>query len=199
VSGRLVPLGAGDESCNGWCWVDSAWYAAACVVPSEVDRLLPLRPTSIPLELDVAWSSARLQGSPLWKCRSLQATNADLHAVCWLTRLEAGAFLDDLKSAACRRIVGWQAAASLHAELALDALGMAIWSRRSEQLEGFRSSLRLRRPIPGHLCTERLAEAGARHGNLAGPAGRQERAGCLLQGYFWITDSGARAEVIGSA
>jgi putative transposase len=33
-----------------------------------------------------------------------------------------------------RRIVGWRVSASLHAELALDALEMAIWSRRAEDL-----------------------------------------------------------------
>jgi putative transposase len=35
-----------------------------------------------------------------------------------------------------RRIVGWRVAASLHAELALDALEMAIWSRRAEDISG---------------------------------------------------------------
>ncbi|MGH7868351.1 MAG: IS3 family transposase, partial [Candidatus Dormibacteraceae bacterium] len=35
-----------------------------------------------------------------------------------------------------RRIVGWRVAASLRAELALDALEMAIWSRRGQTLDG---------------------------------------------------------------
>lgn len=35
-----------------------------------------------------------------------------------------------------RRIVGWRVSTSLHAELALDALEMAIWSRRSQDLSG---------------------------------------------------------------
>jgi putative transposase len=35
-----------------------------------------------------------------------------------------------------RRIVGWQVAASLRVELALDALEMALWARRGEPLEG---------------------------------------------------------------
>ncbi len=34
------------------------------------------------------------------------------------------------------RIVGWRVAASLHAELALDALEMAIWTRRGQSLDG---------------------------------------------------------------
>jgi putative transposase len=33
-----------------------------------------------------------------------------------------------------RRIVGWRVSGSLHAEFALDALEMAIWSRRAEDL-----------------------------------------------------------------
>jgi len=36
----------------------------------------------------------------------------------------------------CRYVVGWQASRSLRAELALDALEMAIWARRGEQLQG---------------------------------------------------------------
>jgi putative transposase len=35
-----------------------------------------------------------------------------------------------------RRIVGWQVAASLRADLALDALEMALWARRDDPLEG---------------------------------------------------------------
>ncbi len=95
--------------------------------------------------------------------------------------------------------MGWRVAASLHAQLAVDALEMAIWSRRSEQLEGLVHHSDRGVQYLAILNTERLAEAGARHWRLPGPADRRERAGCLLRGYFWITDSGARAEVIGSA
>jgi putative transposase len=35
-----------------------------------------------------------------------------------------------------RRIVGWQVAASLQVDLALDALEMALWARRDDSLEG---------------------------------------------------------------
>jgi putative transposase len=35
-----------------------------------------------------------------------------------------------------RRIVGWQVAGSLHVDLALDALEMALWTRRDDPLEG---------------------------------------------------------------
>jgi putative transposase len=51
--------------------------------------------------------------------------------------LQAGfaytAFVIDVFS---RRIVGWQVAASLQVDLALDALEMAIWSRRGDSLDG---------------------------------------------------------------
>ena len=35
-----------------------------------------------------------------------------------------------------RYIVGWRVSCSLHAELALDALEMAIWSRQQQDLTG---------------------------------------------------------------
>jgi putative transposase len=35
-----------------------------------------------------------------------------------------------------RRIVGWQVSASLRVDLALDALEMALWTRRDDPLEG---------------------------------------------------------------
>jgi putative transposase len=43
------------------------------------------------------------------------------------------AFVTD---ACSRRIVGWQVAGSLQADLALDALEMAIWARRGDALDG---------------------------------------------------------------
>jgi putative transposase len=43
------------------------------------------------------------------------------------------AFIIDVFS---RRIVGWRVSTSLHAELALDALEMAIWSRQGDDLAG---------------------------------------------------------------
>ena len=41
------------------------------------------------------------------------------------------AFVTDVFS---RRIVGWRVSASLRSDLALDALEMAIWTRRDERL-----------------------------------------------------------------
>jgi putative transposase len=42
-------------------------------------------------------------------------------------------FIMDLHS---RRIVGWQVADNMRSDLALDALEMAIWVRRHEDLDG---------------------------------------------------------------
>jgi len=68
------------------------------------------------------------------------------------------AFVVDVFS---RRIVGWRVAVTLHAELALDALEMAIWSRRSDDL----SSLVHHSDRGGQYLairyTERLDDAGA--------------------------------------
>ncbi len=58
---------------------------------------------------------------------------ADLTYVSAWTGFVYAAFVVDVFS---RRIVGWRVAASLRAELALDALEMAIWGRRSQQLDG---------------------------------------------------------------
>jgi putative transposase len=71
--------------------------------------------------------------------RSFKATEpnrlwvADLTYVSTWSGFVYAAFVVDVFS---RRIVGWRVAASLHAELALDALEMAIWARRAQQLEG---------------------------------------------------------------
>jgi putative transposase len=59
-----------------------------------------------------------------------------------------------------RFIVGWQAARSLRADLALDALEMAIW-RRQAQLEGLVHHSDRGSQYLSIRYTERLAEAGA--------------------------------------
>jgi putative transposase len=51
--------------------------------------------------------------------------------------LQAGfAYTAFVIDACSRRIVGWQVAASLQVDLALDALEMALWARRDDPLEG---------------------------------------------------------------
>jgi putative transposase len=59
-----------------------------------------------------------------------------------------------------RFIVGWQASRSLRTDLALDALEMAIWARRSE-LEGLVHHSDRGSQYLAVRYTERLAEAGA--------------------------------------
>jgi putative transposase len=60
-----------------------------------------------------------------------------------------------------RRIVGWRVANSLRAELALDALEMAIWSRRSSDLAGLVHHSDRGVQYLAIRYTERLADAGA--------------------------------------
>lgn len=68
------------------------------------------------------------------------------------------AFIVDVFS---RFVVGWQASRSLRAELALDALEMAVWARRGEQLRGLvHYSDRSVRYLAVRY-SERLAAAGA--------------------------------------
>jgi putative transposase len=59
-----------------------------------------------------------------------------------------------------RFLVGWQAARSLHTDLALDALEMAIWARRGE-LQGLVHHSDRGSQYLAIRYTERLAEAGA--------------------------------------
>jgi putative transposase len=67
------------------------------------------------------------------------------------------AFIIDVFS---RFVVGWQASRSLHTELALDALEMAIWNRRREGLDGLVHHSDRGVQYLAIRYTERLAEAG---------------------------------------
>jgi len=60
-----------------------------------------------------------------------------------------------------RRILGWRVTASPRAELALDALEMAVWTRRGEQLEGLVHHSDRGSQYLSIRYTERLSEAGA--------------------------------------
>jgi len=60
-----------------------------------------------------------------------------------------------------RRIVGWRVSNSLRAELALDALEMAIWSRRSDDLGGLVHHSDRGVQYLAIRYTERLADEGA--------------------------------------
>jgi putative transposase len=67
------------------------------------------------------------------------------------------AFVVDVFS---RYVVGWQISRSLHAELALDALNMAFWRRRGEELAGLIHHSDRGGQYLSIRYTERLAEAG---------------------------------------
>ena len=60
-----------------------------------------------------------------------------------------------------RYVVGWQVSRSLHAELALDALDMALWNRRGHELTGLVHHSDRGVQYVAIRYTERLAEAGA--------------------------------------
>jgi putative transposase len=68
------------------------------------------------------------------------------------------AFIIDVFS---RYVVGWQASRSLRTDLALDALEMALWSRRGQRLEGLVHHSDRGVQYLAIRYTERLAEAGA--------------------------------------
>lgn len=67
------------------------------------------------------------------------------------------AFIVDVCS---RFVVGWQASRSLRTDLALDALEMAVWGRRGEQLQGLVHHSDRGVQYLAVRYTERLAEAG---------------------------------------
>ena len=67
------------------------------------------------------------------------------------------AFVVDVFS---RFVVGWQASRSLSAELALDALEMALWARRAKRLDGLVHHSDRGTQYLAVRYTERLAEAG---------------------------------------
>jgi putative transposase len=68
------------------------------------------------------------------------------------------AFVVDVFS---RFVVGWQASRSLRTDLALDALEMALWTRRAGRLEGLVHHSDRGGQYLAIRYTERLAEAGA--------------------------------------
>lgn len=68
------------------------------------------------------------------------------------------AFVIDVFS---RRVVGWQASRSLRTDLALDALEMALWTRRNEQLDNLVHHSDRGSQYLSIRYTERLADAGA--------------------------------------
>ncbi len=68
------------------------------------------------------------------------------------------AFVTDVFS---RRIVGWKASRSMTADLVVDALNMAAWTRRHSSLESLICHSDAGRQYTSVIHTERLAEIGA--------------------------------------
>jgi putative transposase len=68
------------------------------------------------------------------------------------------AFVVDVCS---RYVVGWQVSQSLHTDLALDALEMALWGRRTQEITGLIHHSDRGSQYLAIRYTERLAEAGA--------------------------------------
>jgi len=83
---------------------------------------------------------------------------ADLTYVSTWSGVAYVAFVTDVFS---RYIVGWKVSTTLRAELALDALEMAIWARRSVDLEGLIHHSDCGVQYLAIRYTERLADAGA--------------------------------------
>ena len=83
---------------------------------------------------------------------------ADITYVSTWTGFVYTAFIIDAFS---RAIVGWRVSSSLRAELALDALEMAIWSRRTADLGGLVHHSDRGVQYLAIRYTERLADAGA--------------------------------------
>ena len=83
---------------------------------------------------------------------------ADITYIATWSGFAYAAFVTDVFS---RRIVGWRVANTLSADLALDALEMAIWSRREESLPGLVHHSDRGVQYLSIRYTERLAEMGA--------------------------------------
>ena len=98
----------------------------------------------------------------LERCFSAPAPNwrwvADITYVMTFSGWVYTAFVMDLYS---RRIVGWQVAGHLRSDLALDALEMAIWARRHENIEGLVHHSDRGVQYTAIRYTDRLVEAGA--------------------------------------
>jgi putative transposase len=83
---------------------------------------------------------------------------ADITYVATWSGFAYAAFVTDVFS---RRIVGWRVSTTLRADLALDALEMAIWTRQSENLDGLVHHSDRGVQYLSIVYTERLAEEGA--------------------------------------
>jgi len=114
------------------------------------------RRTTIPA--DVSARPADLVERQFRAHRPNQLWIADITYVATWSGFAYAAFVTDVFS---RRIVGWRVSTTLRAELALDALEMAIWTRRSESLQRLVHHSDRGVQYLSIVYTERLAEEGA--------------------------------------
>jgi putative transposase len=114
------------------------------------------RRTTIPG--DVGARPADLVDRQFRAVRPNQLWIADITYVATWSGFAYAAFVTDVFS---RRIVGWRVAATLRTDLALDALEMAMWSRRSEDLAGLVHHSDRGCQYLSIRYTERLGQAGA--------------------------------------
>jgi putative transposase len=83
---------------------------------------------------------------------------ADITYVSTWSGFAYAAFVIDVFS---RRIIGWRVSPTLRADLALDALEMAVWTRRGEPLDGLVHHSDRGCQYLSIVYTERLGQAGA--------------------------------------
>src|SRR5437879_946311 len=114
------------------------------------------RRTTIPA--DTSARPADLVARQFRAQRPNQLWIADITYVATWSGFAYAAFVTDVFS---RRIVGWRVSTTLRAALALDALEMAIWTRRSQSLERLVHHSDRGVQYLSIVYTERLAEEGA--------------------------------------
>jgi putative transposase len=114
------------------------------------------RITTWPAELDTR--PADLVERNFTACAPNRLWVADLTYVATWTGFVYVAFITDVFS---RSIVGWRVSNSLHSDLALDALEMAIWRRQRQDLTGLIHHSDRGVQYLSIRYTERLMEAGA--------------------------------------
>ena len=114
------------------------------------------RITTWPAELDTR--PADLVKRTFTACAPNRLWVADLTYVATWTGFVYVAFITDVFS---RSIVGWRVSNSLHSDLALDALEMAIWRRQRQDLTGLIHHSDRGVQYLSIRYTERLMEAGA--------------------------------------
>ena len=137
--------------------------AARCTV-ERLMRALAIRGVVRGKVVRTTWPGEAVQRPADLVDRQFRAEAPNRLWVCDITYIKTHsgwvyvAFVIDVFS---RRIVGWQVSRSLRTDLALDALEMAMWARRGDNLEGLIHHSDRGVQYLSIRYTERLAEAGA--------------------------------------